>query len=67
MVKMHEPFGVKDCLVCHQRETMQMKDKGEEGKRKKMEKARQQKEEEPVCKGCHALKDGYPDSLKGKK
>jgi hypothetical protein len=46
---------------------MQMKDKGEEGKRKKMEKARQQKKEEPVCKGCHALKDGYPDSLKGKK
>ena len=64
MVKMHEPFGVKDCMVCHQRETMQMKDKGEEGKRRKMKEARKEKNEKPVCKGCHMVKDGHPDQLK---
>lgn len=64
MVTMHKPFGVKDCLVCHQPETMQMQEKGKEGKRKKLELAKKQKTEEKVCKNCHAVKDNHPDPLK---
>ena len=64
MVEMHKPFGVKDCLVCHKPDTMQMQGKGEEGKPKKMEIARQKKKDEKVCKGCHTLKDNLADTLK---
>jgi hypothetical protein len=64
MVKMHKPFGVKDCLVCHRPDTMQMQGKGEEGKRKKMEIARQKKKDEKVCKGCHVVEDVHSDSSK---
>ncbi len=64
MVKMHKPFGVKDCFVCHKPDTMQMQEKGEEGKRRKMEVARQKKKDEKVCKGCHAVEDVHSDSSK---
>jgi hypothetical protein len=64
MVAMHKPFGVKDCFVCHQPETMQMQEKGEKGKRKRMELAKKKRTEEKVCKGCHTLKDDLADTLK---
>ena len=59
MVKMHKPFGVKDCLVCHQPSAMKMKGEGKEGKNSKMETARKKKKEDKVCRGCHAVKGDH--------
>ncbi len=60
MVEMHKPFGVKDCLACHQPSGMKMKGEGKEGKNSKMETARKKKREDKVCKGCHAVKGDHP-------
>ena len=59
MVEMHKPFGVKDCMICHQPTSMEMKGEGKEGKNSKMETARKKKKEGKVCRGCHAVKGGH--------
>ncbi len=66
MVKMHKPFGVKDCLICHQPAAMQMQAKGKEGENKKMEMAKQRQKEEKVCKDCHTVKKNLVDPVKDK-
>jgi hypothetical protein len=61
MVEMHKPFGVKDCLVCHQPSAMEMKGEEKEGKHNKMETARKKKKEDKVCKGCHSVKGDHSE------
>lgn len=67
MVEMHKPFGVKDCLVCHQPSAMEMKGEGAEGKNSKMEIARKKKKQDKVCKGCHTMEENLTVPVTGKR
>ena len=56
MVAMHKPFGIKDCSLCHQKPATKQEMKKTEDIDNKMDVAKQRRQEEEICKGCHFSK-----------